>query len=133
MPFDIELGGATSTRAFAFRQCQPLPASSRLGALVVVRSGVFSAAMPFFMERKALRAWHRAIVELEQGELAEATLTEQQGRSSVVIARKNAGDVTIRGALYDPEDDQQLSFRLCVAIDALALLRQGLQEALNDQ
>ena len=133
MPFDIELGGETSTRAFAFRQCQSLPASSRLGALAVVRSGVFSAAMPFLMERDALRAWHRAIVELEQGGFAEARLIEQQGRSSVVIARSGADDVTIRGVLHDPEDDQQLSFRLCVATDAVALLRQGLQEALNDQ
>ena len=132
MPLDIELGEATPTAALALRQCQPLPGGQQFGAMLVIRSGGFAAALPFFVERAALGAWCTGIAALERGTAEEQTLTERDGQSFIAIAREHAAGVTIRGELHDMEERQRMSFRFTIGSRALAQLRRGLEEVLHE-
>jgi hypothetical protein len=128
MPIDIALGAETPTATLALREAQPLPDGSGFAAFLVVRSGAFAAAMPFFFTEAARDALIAGLDHLVAGRSGTARLDARDTADSLTLtAGADGGAVSISGTLHDPDSDQLLRFRFPAPRPAVTPLVAGLR------
>ena len=115
MPIDIALSTNTAVGALELRQAQPMPDGSGYAALLIVRSGAFAAALPFFVSADGWNAFRDALVGLTHVSHAStalpARLAAREGSDAIELAAAADGMVAISGTLHELEGDQSLRFR----------------------
>ena len=128
MPIDIALANGTPTGMLELREAQPLPDGSAFAAFLVVRSGAFAAAMPFFFTDAALVALILELDDLSAGRGALATLSARGVENFIAFERALGDVVSVTGELHDPDDDQLLRFRFPTRLPALESVLDGVRQ-----
>ncbi|MEP6992029.1 MAG: hypothetical protein ABJA80_13945 [bacterium] len=107
MPLDLALSTNTPTAALELRQAQPLGDQRHVAAFLVVRSGVFAAALPFVFTSRALASFTEALDTVARSRTGEAELSGRDGGNIVRFEVNAGGALHITGTLADPDDDTQ--------------------------
>jgi hypothetical protein len=131
MPIDIALATDAPTGTLELRQAQGLRDGNTFGAFLVVRSGGFAAALPFFFSRAALGDFTHALGTLADARVGEARLPAREGDDFLALGMGDGDTATVQGELREPENGQLLRFRFQTPIDGLTRLRDGAQRLLD--
>lgn len=110
MPTDIALSTNSPTGALELRQAQPMPDGTGYATLLVVRSGAFAAAIPFFVGTDEWERFVRALPGIAASDAAAARLPSRAGDDFVAIGGGGDGFIVVSGTLHEL-DEQQLRFR----------------------
>jgi hypothetical protein len=126
MPIQIALANNTPDATLELREAQPMGAGD-FAAFLIVRSGVFAAAMPFLFTKHALQGFVAELDGLLTAQHAKATLPARAEGSFVALERTAGDGVSVNGTLRDPEGDQRLEFRFPAAPASLEPLLEGVR------
>jgi hypothetical protein len=132
MPIDIALATDAPTGTLELRQAQGLRDGGTFGAFLVVRSGGFAAAVPFFFSRAALGEFTHALGTLADARVGEARLPAHEGDDFIAIRMHDGDILMVQGELREPEHDQHLRFQFHTPVDGLIRLRDGVQQLLDE-
>lgn len=108
MPIQIALANPAPDAALELREVQPTRGGD-FAAFVVVRSGGFAAAVPFFFTRRALLDFVAPLSALVTGGTGAATLTSTTAGSFITLEPTTNG-VTVKGTLREADPGQSLEF-----------------------
>lgn len=132
MPTDIALSTNTATGTLELRQAQPMPDGSGYAAFLVVRSGGFAAALPYFVTTDAWRGFVAALAGMCAGAGGVARLPARDGDDHIAIAAAGEGLITVSGSLREM-DDQSLRFRFATSSRGLDALVEGARRVAEDE
>lgn len=127
MPTDLALSTNTATGALELRQAQPMPDGSGFAAFLVVRSGGFAAALPYFVTTGAWREFASALDRVTAGDGKPARLRARNSDDFVAITGGGDGLLSVFGSLHEPDDDQLLRFRFMTPAHGLAPFAAGVR------
>ena len=127
---DIALGSNTPTGTLELKAAQPLPDDSGLAALLVVRSGSFAAALPFFVTNRAVREFTDALGAMVRQSEGDARLAARD-RADFLAVTRSADSATVSGVLTEEGGEQRLQFRFDTRASGLASLHGGLCRLLD--
>lgn len=126
MPTDVALSSNSATGAIELRQAQPMPDGSGYAAFLVVRSGGFAAALPYFVTAQAWRDFVRALDDVTVADGAPARLHARDSEDFIAIAASGDGQIAVFGSLREA-DDQLLRFRFTTPSAGLEALIAGVR------
>ena len=87
-----------------------MPDGSGFATLLIVRSGAFAAAIPFFVETGEWERFVQALPRIGAGDAAAARLTSRLAEDFVALDDAGDGALVVSGTLHDL-DEQLLRFR----------------------
>lgn len=125
MPTDLALSTNSPTGALELRQVQPMPDGTGYAAFLIVRSGGFAAALPYFMTAEAWREFVHALPGVGAVDGAPARLRARDSDDFIAISGAGDGQVAVHGLLHEPDDDQMLRFRFLAPAHGVAALVAG--------
>ncbi|MDB4878751.1 MAG: hypothetical protein JWL60_197 [Gemmatimonadetes bacterium] len=125
MPTDLALSTNTSTSALELRQAQAMPDGSGYAAMLIVRSGGFAAAVPYFVDTAAWQRFGEGLAEVAAGGEGVAELEGRGSADRVRVANAGDGLVAVSGTLHEREGAQELRFRFTTSARGLDALVEG--------
>ena len=128
MPFDLAPACNTPTATLELQQAQPLGDGQYFAAFLIVRAGVFSAALPFVFTKEALDQFEHELEALARDARGEARLLSRDGETVLQIAMSGDAGIRVSGDLRDPDEPEQLlRFAFTTVNQMLTALRAGLK------
>ena len=126
MPIQIALANAAPDATLELREVQPMRGGD-FAAFLLVRSGAFAAALPFFFTRGALHDFRGPLAMLVAGGAGAATLTSTAA-SFITLDGGPANTLVVKGTLREANPQQSLEFAFTVARADAAPLLDGLKQ-----
>ena len=128
MPRDLVLSSNTPTATLELRQAQPLGDGRHFAGFLIVRAGVFAAALPIVFTADVLTQFLDELSALGTGVGTEARLTSLDGDNVLRIGLESDANVRVSGELRDPEEAEQLlRFAFMAGRETINELADGLQ------
>ena len=114
MPILLALANAAPDATLELREVQPMRGGD-FAAFLVVRSGAFAAAVPFFFTRRAMEHFSHPLVALVATGAGAATLTSTTAGSFIMLEGGPNDTLAVSGTLREAEGNQSLEFAFVVA------------------
>ena len=96
-------------------------------AFLIVRSGGFAAALPFFVTTAAWQAFAGALDGVTAVDGPPARLRARTGDDFIAIEGAGEGQVAVSGVLSEPDEEQRLQFRFVTSASGLPALQAGVK------
>lgn len=132
MPTDILLATNSPTGTLELRQAQRLPDGKLFATFLIVRSGAFAAAVPYFVTRVALAEFVDALDRMRRGAGSAARLPASESDGFLAMELDASRSIAVSGELHEGRE-QTLRFRFVTAPGAVEELQRGLRELLDGQ
>jgi hypothetical protein len=126
MPIQIALANPAPDATLELREVQPMR-DGDFAAFLLVRSGAFAAALPFFFTRGALHDFLGPLATLVAGGAGAATLASMEA-SFIALHAGPANTLVVKGTLREANPEQSLEFAFAVATADAEPLLDGLRQ-----
>ena len=104
---DIRLTTNNATGALELRSLQRFGTKAGLVTFLVVRSGAFAAALPFYFERARLSDFIRELQMIDRTRSGTATLKSSAEPGCITFEVDGSGHLRVFGILIDAEEHEQ--------------------------